>query len=70
MRTAFTGRVLAERRRYDGLGLKAALAAQAALELDEPPPPNEALLAFQTYLGALAPIDVLWTRKSGIILGC
>ncbi|MEX1172884.1 MAG: hypothetical protein WEG56_09760, partial [Chloroflexota bacterium] len=39
--------------------LRAALAAQAALELDDPPPPNEALIAFQRYLGALAPIDVV-----------
>jgi hypothetical protein len=39
--------------------LRAALAAQAALELDDPPPPNEALIAFQRYLGFLAPIDVV-----------
>lgn len=39
--------------------LRAALAAQAALELREPPPPDEALVAFQRYLGALAPIDVV-----------
>lgn len=39
--------------------VRAALAAQAALELDDPPPPDEALVAFQRYLGSLAPIDVV-----------
>jgi hypothetical protein len=39
--------------------LRAALAAQAAMELDDPPPPNEALIAFQRYLQASAPIDVV-----------
>ncbi|MGO9180799.1 MAG: hypothetical protein ACLQHS_16280 [Candidatus Limnocylindrales bacterium] len=39
--------------------VRAALAAQAAMELEEPPPPNEALIAFQRYLQACAPIDVL-----------
>ena len=39
--------------------VRAALAAQAALELADPPPPSAALIAFQRYLGALAPIDVI-----------
>jgi hypothetical protein len=39
--------------------VRAALAAQAALELDDPPPLNEALVAHQRYLGSLAPIDVV-----------
>lgn len=39
--------------------VRAALAAQAALELDDPPPPNEGLVAYQRYLGSRAPIDVV-----------
>jgi hypothetical protein len=39
--------------------LRAALAAQAALELDDPPAPNEGLVDLQRYLGSLAPIDVV-----------
>lgn len=39
--------------------MRAALAAQARLELEDPPPSNEALIAFQRYLGSLAPMDVI-----------
>ena len=39
--------------------MRAALAAQARLELEEPPPSNAALVAFQAYLGGLAPMDVI-----------
>jgi hypothetical protein len=39
--------------------LRAALTAQATMELEDVPPPDEALVAFQRYLGALAPIDVV-----------
>ena len=39
--------------------LQAALAAQAAMELDDPPPLNDGLIAFQRYLQACAPIDVV-----------
>jgi hypothetical protein len=39
--------------------LRAALSAQAALELDGPRPPDIELLAFQAYLQHLAPIDVV-----------
>ena len=39
--------------------LREALAAQAAMELEDAPAPSEALLAFQRYLQAKAPIDVV-----------
>jgi len=39
--------------------LRAALAAEAAMELHDPPPPNGALIAFQAYLQACAPLDVV-----------
>ncbi|MGO9180778.1 MAG: hypothetical protein ACLQBX_10955 [Candidatus Limnocylindrales bacterium] len=39
--------------------LRAALAAQAVMELDGAPSPNESLIAFQRYLQACAPIDVV-----------
>lgn len=39
--------------------LRAALAAQASLELDGVRPPDPGLLAFQAYLQARAPIDVV-----------
>jgi hypothetical protein len=39
--------------------LQAALAAQAALELDDPLPASEALIAFQAYLQASGPFDVV-----------
>lgn len=43
----------------DPAQLQAALAAQAAMELDDDVPANEALIAFQEYLQACAPIDVV-----------
>jgi hypothetical protein len=51
--------------------VRAALAAQTALELDDPPPLNEALVDYQHYLGSLAPIDVVvpFTRSLETYLG-
>ena len=51
--------------------LRAALAAQARLELGPPPPPNEALLAFQAHLQGLAPIEVFvpFAKELSTLLG-
>ncbi len=55
----------------DRAQLRAVLAAQARLELDDVPPADPGLLAFQAYLQELAPISVLvpFARKLADALG-